>query len=1154
MTAQSDSFKSWVDLCVADGDGQATSDRPSDGGGDAVAARLRQEARSHFEALSSSSSGAHSPSAPSDKSTVEQDVSTASSSTSNGALALLLSSLGPAFASTTNSDANVRALRCLLGALEGCSSLTQGVRQAVGKFLVNLCRPANPDGEEGGDAGIDEPMDYVDAADLTPEQVTRQLQAMSAKRSGKVNSTGNGDVRDAALAGLAPLLRSRLEIFPTQLSRSPEKSKTTPFGEAIEVVQESMGLRVELAMSGLRMYLGESDTTTDGNGIWGGAGAGYETTNPHWNVEDELSQIPRAKRSLCFNLLEGALDGLADDGVEWKELRSQLQSHDGGDNGLPPTLLKSMSAFASLSSSCMHGETDPRCILQLLQLLNKIQRTMLPLFFTNGDTSTEDRMDIDTSDIAFPSVEMFDAVAPYYPVQFTPPKNDPHGITRGRLQGALMDVLCERGAIYRIPPVSKETNEGEYAQENMITLSARMFLERLEPPKSSDYDPPSNGSESEVGDKLDAVRDLSSLLLSQPSSSESEATANPMDQQLPSNATRLRPDFVSELSSSMARAHEEAASSDATSLAASIRKFSASLSHSLESSMENTKDQNGATNTAPLWEAFVVHIVRHLTPILGSAPQGMHGRASTAYLASLAAEGGLRTLKEVLGGCYPHFLGVLSPLDMKEQNKDEPSNSRSIRDEEKLAAAMRGIAALVSSCRVALKKHERENSGVHVHPHPLSPYLTATVGKIALVLKEPVNDEKVGPLSMAAVGALESVLTSADLAGLDEEGISSLQKTCSSMPSVVLGGTISKGGDEWKAACSRVLGALIALGPGQKKPSDDVKLDGCERMRASASSLLEQILASATSSSSDSPKSHASRYDWMVLASACANGACDVSEEIVSKLVMRCCEADPEAPAMALSYLVRKGGPHVGTAFHNLSSPGSTPFDVIQCLCQPSEQDIPEGSSESQGRVATRQVQTGLSLLQLPVSRAKDEGEAKDAIERAQTIIPLLIPAYECPSAVSSCGSLVQFVGQILPPLSKWDEVKLSVAFPLLAAVLRAPNERGRVYESSTLETLRSLIPYLAEFSMSSDYDAGTRSAAASCLFSVLFFSEETKCDAQVIQTLLKEVVRPVACDAVSSLKEMKDITLQRFESQNYFLTSFTRLQDALNFMSLLVS
>ena len=62
---------------------------------------------------------------------------------------------------------------------------------------------------------------------------------------------------------------------------------------------------------------------------------------------------------------------------------------------------------------------------------------------------------------------------PHYPVQFTPPKNDPHGITRNMLQDALMSVLCERGASYTNQAALKESDEeGGEEKETIITLAA----------------------------------------------------------------------------------------------------------------------------------------------------------------------------------------------------------------------------------------------------------------------------------------------------------------------------------------------------------------------------------------------------------------------------------------------------------------------------------------------------------------------------------------------------------------------------------------------------------------------------------------------------------------------------------------------------------
>ena len=80
---------------------------------------------------------------------------------------------------------------------------------------------------------------------------------------------------------------------------------------------------------------------------------------------------------------------------------------------------------------------------------------------------------------------------------------------------------------------------------------------------------------------------------------------------------------------------------------------------------------------------------------------------------------------------------------------------------------------------------------------------------------------------------------------------------------------------------------------------------------------------------------------------------------------------------------------------------------------------------------------------------------------------------------------------QILPPLSELDEVKLYVAFPLLAAVLNGQKDIWKIVSPAAGERLLSMTTYLAQFSMSSDHDSFSRSAAASCLFAILKHEDE---------------------------------------------------------------
>lgn len=76
-------------------------------------------------------------------------------------------------------------------------------------------------------------------------------------------------------------------------------------------------------------------------------------------------------------------------------------------------------------------------------------------------------------------------------------------------------------------------------------------------------------------------------------------------------------------------------------------------------------------------------------------------------------------------------------------------------------------------------------------------------------------------------------------------------------------------------------------------------------------------------------------------------------------------------------------------------------------------------------------LQAGLSALQLPESIEKSKDETRAAIKRAYAILPFLLPAYESPSSVGACDSLVRTIDQILPPpvqMGRSETVRVSSA------------------------------------------------------------------------------------------------------------------------------
>lgn len=74
---------------------------------------------------------------------------------------------------------------------------------------------------------------------------------------------------------------------------------------------------------------------------------------------------------------------------------------------------------------CMEGEKDPRCLILCLRVLGRAQQ-LLP---QASDALAE---------------ACFDVTACYFPITFTPPPNDPYGITPEVLSQALRSTLTAR--------------------------------------------------------------------------------------------------------------------------------------------------------------------------------------------------------------------------------------------------------------------------------------------------------------------------------------------------------------------------------------------------------------------------------------------------------------------------------------------------------------------------------------------------------------------------------------------------------------------------------------------------------------------------------------------------------------------------------------
>ena len=143
--------------------------------------------------------------------------------------------------------------------------------------------------------------------------------------------------------------------------------------------------------------------------------------------------------------------------------------------------------FCKFVAACLHGESDPRCLLQLLQLFD----TVFDKFAFLKSSSNN----------LFPVTDFFDATAPYYPVQFTPPPNNNniYGITKAGLRHAVLQVLSNTSM-----DTADDTDDDDNNNNNMASLSINLLLEALVPPPE---DGPATFTE-----QLEALEDMQTFL------------------------------------------------------------------------------------------------------------------------------------------------------------------------------------------------------------------------------------------------------------------------------------------------------------------------------------------------------------------------------------------------------------------------------------------------------------------------------------------------------------------------------------------------------------------------------------------------------------------------------------------------------------------
>lgn len=696
------------------------------------------------------------------------------------------------------------------------------------------------------------------------------------------SSVGHDEtVRDAAIVCLAALIKSRLDD-------SDEAA-----------IVESVSTRLDLAVQGVERRCAVAETEMDE----------YDRSR-----RGGISMLPRSRRSICFDLIRSAVEGV-------QVVVDQYSLTDSARAATRDNIAK----LVSYTATCMHGESDPRCLVQLLELLRAMQVTFAPFFLPIAASS-------------FPARDVFEAVAPYYPVQFTPPPNDIHGITRQSLHAALMAILCE----VRLGQAS--------GPESMLNLTAGIFIERLCPPED---DGTTNSTSADI---LEAVQDLDRLLFR-----GTDSYCDQLDEStLRTLATAL---FSAHTKASFGDFESDGNATKTKTAADECRNLVSKVALHLESGI-----------CEKLWAIFVLDTIRTHSSVLASSPQSNQGRASIAYIAALAACGGQRTLRSCLDVCLPFLIDILRQEE---------------HDEEKLAAAVYGVAAFFSSTRVAV--HRASSQDIAFHPHPLRAYSSAAFQCLCTILdiQEATSLEGSSPnnlgIQIAAIRAMEAVLMASPRDQLEDGDLRRIEHFLDFIADVVVSSSLVHVNKELgrEHACCRTLGTLLG------RSLHHFEGESGQAIRASC--LIEEnntvqehlqakiFLQLLTSVSREPANTGASRFDRMVLASACKDSP-SASSEVVGRLALLFYEslktnrmsAEVQSFARTLSFVFRFGGVFASESFHRLSHPAITSEDILDLL----------GCSDDNNTGATRKgsfratLDAGMSMLKLPATTEQLEDVA----------------------------------------------------------------------------------------------------------------------------------------------------------------------------------
>lgn len=785
-------------------------------------------------------------------------------------LAELIRDLGPAFTSK-NLPIRLRGMYVLLGAIEGCccsdsnnngdvNTISNSCLVLLGNFLSLQCGPIVDDEYE---------EDY------------------------------DSMIRDISIQCLSALVGT---------GTTPQNN-SSGMSDNDNAAAEAMEIRVDFAKRSVeRRCAADEDDMNDDDEMDGGAN--------FKDIRGGLSTLPRSKRSLCFTLLRHAVIGVSK--VSKSTSTASLIRNKKDHQSIISSIQRHYIQFADFIARCIPGESDPRCLMQLLELIHATQVAFYEWFTSNV---------VENSTQVFPNEDFFDAVAPYYPIQFTPPPNNIHGITREGLHSELISVLT----FTKMDGASRQ-----YHKPTMLGCSINLFLDQLLPGQADEE----NISTLE---KLECMECISSLLF-------------PEDQKETNECVNLTIDEARNLSTALIATHDEASvnvshgggdiSDQNKVLAETCRNFASRVARELEKFNKNEH---------ALWKTFVSESLDKEGKKLKLTPA--YAKTSIAYEASLAASGGPRTLRI----CLTKGLGPLIEF-----------LAGGLGDADNTLAAIHGIAAFFSSSQVALSKLKKE--GVAITPHPLEAYAMKACNLMLNIIE--TEDQSSDSLShkSAALSCLECLFLSCTEKDLESDELK--VRICNFLKGLLRNvvTTVNESSEDqedfvkYQFTSSKVLGRIVGVSLSLRDDEDpnDVlaqtvlmseKVQYCIQ-----TTIFPELKAAAFVRAECNDED---RYDRLALTTACSSSAKLASsvvaahlEALLDALKENISSTSTQTSLEALSSILGSCvGDNVIRAFHE----SDVVDDIIDTLCS----DLKKGASPN--------LRESISQIALPAATNENE-------------------------------------------------------------------------------------------------------------------------------------------------------------------------------------